>query len=554
MEPSEFYIKVNDTEKEKYIQKFSLFKKIYENTAISVLLLNFLFYIIDYIVIQFLILKIVSDLMNSENERFVFFITIIFATKIIIKIFDLFFYKKKKILYINNILINIEVEILNNIKKKTYLDIKKINDEIIKIKHVFMWQIKNLITEYLDVINELFSLTIYIIFILIISPLVFISIFIAIIICFSLIKTKPLDLIQINSVKAEYNKYENIYCESNLNNNSDKISLKILEKNREINNIYANHSINEFIYNLKITIIYSLITIIGLYFTNFSEKSSFIMLTYINGILNISFSFIKFANFLNKYRDFTNIYSLFDYKLSKCKDEITNVSYRTNFESITISDLVVTNKYKPIKIKKLTLCIGKNYLIKGESGSGKTTLCDLFAGLLNNSDFNCDIIFDKEQEYSENKFKELFLIRHYYSQIDRHNKYGTIESIMTENITDIYNYENYCLALKLALCDDFLPINNDISGTECVYRDFNELSGGEQQRIIIASIFLKILENKKNTKIIILDEIDKHLPDEKVKKIFKNIIDQCQDNSITLIVVAHTKSTHDLDFDFILDI
>lgn len=154
------------------------------------------------------------------------------------------------------------------------------------------------------------------------------------------------------------------------------------------------------------------------------------------------------------------------------------------------------------------------YIIQGKSGIGKTTLLNIISGYLRADSGNVhiskntkiDYMFQDEMLFSNLSVIENLTIKYY---ADSHINKWNVEKVKTE----------YIDVLELFKIEDLL---------EC---KICELSGGEKQRVILASMIVS------KAQILLIDEPITNL-DEENRVLIQKIIESCIPNRI-IIVVSH---------------
>lgn len=192
-------------------------------------------------------------------------------------------------------------------------------------------------------------------------------------------------------------------------------------------------------------------------------------------------------------------------------------------------------KYKNTKEKtldnvNLKVNEGEILAIMGSSGCGKSTLCNCICGLIPN-------VYAGEY-YGEVKILGQNVKSMTLAQIA--TKVGIIfqnpaTQLFSPTIEDelAFGPENLCVDRDEIgrRMDDVLKI---IDMEKYRYENPNNLSGGEQQLIAIASVLML------NPKILICDEIMSWI-DEDGKKIIKNLLIKFKEQGKTIIIVDHDK-------------
>ena len=211
---------------------------------------------------------------------------------------------------------------------------------------------------------------------------------------------------------------------------------------------------------------------------------------------------------------------------SKFNNDITfknvNFKYKNNSKNV-------------LKNISFTIRKGEKIGIFGTTGSGKSTLLDLFMGL--NKPSKGNIFVDG---YDINDKKNISKLKSWHQSISHvPQKMYFTNATIAENIAfgvpkKEINMERIHTVSELAKISEFIessPLGYDSLIGE---RGVN-LSGGQLQRIAIARALYR------SPKVLILDEITSALDTQTEKEVLSSI--RTLDKSITIIVIAHRKST-----------
>lgn len=146
---------------------------------------------------------------------------------------------------------------------------------------------------------------------------------------------------------------------------------------------------------------------------------------------------------------------------------------------------------------------GEQILIDGESGAGKTSLFYILKGVLKPT----EIDIEPSLEYINKKS---------YININSKDLYsGNIYDIIT-------NYDNNPDVNLIKTAVETACLHNlDISSNK--YKNIEELSAGEQSRLLLARNIYIILKGGSKYDVILLDEVDKNLNDSLALQICSNI-------------------------------
>lgn len=159
-------------------------------------------------------------------------------------------------------------------------------------------------------------------------------------------------------------------------------------------------------------------------------------------------------------------------------------------------------------------------MIVGKSGKGKTTLLNIIALL---EDFEGDVLFKNKKVknktlYYRNNISYVF--QHYLLNLDQ---------TVNENLCIVQKYNKKVKQEKIKNIDDILKKLNIFNLKDKLT---STLSGGEQQRVALAKIYLK------DSDIILCDEPTGSLDDENTK-IVMNFLKELNQSNKTIIMVTH---------------
>ena len=169
-----------------------------------------------------------------------------------------------------------------------------------------------------------------------------------------------------------------------------------------------------------------------------------------------------------------------------------------------------------------TIDDGEFVVILGPSGSGKSTLLNLLGGLDNVT--SGDIIIDgdiisnfSDKQLTRYRAKEIGFIFQFYNLIPNLTARENVE--VSKDIVDV-DIDGAKILGQVGLSDhlDKFP---------------SELSGGEQQRVSIARAIAK------KPKVLLCDEPTGALDSETGKTIIELLIDLCESEKTTVIIVTH---------------
>ena len=189
-----------------------------------------------------------------------------------------------------------------------------------------------------------------------------------------------------------------------------------------------------------------------------------------------------------------------------------------------------TTKNVILKDVNLDFEVGKVHYIGGSSGSGKSTL--LLALIKRIKIKNGSLLWFGLYEFSYLSIRKY--ITYITCQTTLFNKslyfnivYGINKNVLKEqNDTIMQTIKKYmrCLNLK-----EFIPVLKN--------KNANELSKGQEQRIIIVSLFLDVIYNSK--KILFLDEITSNLDADNEIVVYQELMKLKEMYNLTIFYISH---------------
>jgi len=183
---------------------------------------------------------------------------------------------------------------------------------------------------------------------------------------------------------------------------------------------------------------------------------------------------------------------------------------------------------KPV-LKNIHLEIkrGEFFGIIGPNGAGKTTLFKLLLGFLSPTKGSIEILGVplKQMKRKEIAKNISAVMQEFYPAYD-----FTVEEIVHLGRTPYLNMfsdesKEDCMMVKKALNE------TELDGFE--EKLFNQLSGGEKQRVLIAKCFAQ------NTPILLLDEFVAHLDIGHVQQLIKRVYKKNRNDGITVVGIFH---------------
>lgn len=208
------------------------------------------------------------------------------------------------------------------------------------------------------------------------------------------------------------------------------------------------------------------------------------------------------------------------------EEKLNNTNIKLLNNSIFIENLTFSyDKYNYLfNNYNLQIKPTEKVLLKGSSGSGKSTLCKLIYRLYDYEKGNIKINKKDIKEY------DLNTIRSNISYLSQREKLfsGTIKEniLFGKEVSDSYFWQ----IIKICRLEELINNKTFKEHTMLIDGDFN-LSGGEMARIVLARSLIK------NSKILILDEALKEIPEDMERNIILDIKKRFKEK--TLIYVSH---------------
>lgn len=187
----------------------------------------------------------------------------------------------------------------------------------------------------------------------------------------------------------------------------------------------------------------------------------------------------------------------------------------------------ISKEYKgKIVFNNFSLAVEKgDYIaVTGKSGAGKTTLLNII-GLLESPDSGTITILDYTNPNINKKDGRLL--------VKEHIGYLFQNFALIENYTAKKNIELVCKIKKISFSDEKVQkILSKLGINDLMDKKIFQLSGGEQQRIALARLFIK------EPTILLADEPTASLDPEN-SEIVLNAISELNNNGTTVILVTH---------------
>ena len=197
-------------------------------------------------------------------------------------------------------------------------------------------------------------------------------------------------------------------------------------------------------------------------------------------------------------------------------------------DAFTLRGVGFSYRQHPI-VSNVDLVIGRGELVCviGANGSGKTTLLKLMAGLLRATagEIRC-LGMDPARVSRAQLARQLSFVPQSYRmsfpfrvmEVVLMGRYGHHRGMGLDDSTDIANAQSAMRRCDVAHLSD---------------RRFNEISGGEQRRVLLAQAFCQA------TKILLLDEPTASLDPVHSISIFDTLRQRCQQFNTTVVVATH---------------
>lgn len=167
---------------------------------------------------------------------------------------------------------------------------------------------------------------------------------------------------------------------------------------------------------------------------------------------------------------------------------------------------------------------GNIYALKGPSGSGKSTILNMIAKF--------DVEYSGNIKYNDNNIRQVKKKNYYkkdmgylfqnYALLEEDTVYKNLKLGFTKKENKNNTRQIMIKALKAVNLDETY-----------LYRHVYELSGGEQQRIAIARLYIK------KPKIILIDEPTAALDDITSVDILNNVLTKMLSDNTVMIVASH---------------
>lgn len=166
-------------------------------------------------------------------------------------------------------------------------------------------------------------------------------------------------------------------------------------------------------------------------------------------------------------------------------------------------------------------------MLMGPSGSGKSTLLSIIGGILQPDSGEC-LVLNKPINNLPNAEKTTFRGKNIGFLFQHFILVPTLNAIENASIPLICQGAERTPAFERAT-----TLLNEMGLEDQLYKNPNQISGGEQQRIAIARAYIH------NPKIILCDEPTSYLDFERGKQIMEILADIKTKNDCTIIVVTH---------------
>jgi ATP-binding cassette subfamily B protein len=271
---------------------------------------------------------------------------------------------------------------------------------------------------------------------------------------------------------------------------------------------------------------FSKIISIGDFFGLYSAADN--LLSSLQGVFQITNRFYENSLYIEKFRKFYDINNCSETQGDVKLDLFVEQDYNISFDNVYFK-YNFDNKYA-LKRINFECKNGEKIAIVGHNGTGKTTLINLLLKLYHTTDGSIYINGINIDNFDFNSYRNNFNV---ISQ-----DFNVFAASIAENVSldliDEYNCEDVYTALNIVgLYDIVSKMEKGIHTMLTKEFDSNGavLSGGEQQKLALARLFLR------NSPILILDEPSSALDPLSEYKIFKHIFEKYKDN--TIFFVSH---------------
>ena len=511
--------------------------KLHKTFVFNIIMLSI--FITIFSVISSFYMKNILDAINYNN------LTIIFIFFLFINIFKILsdFFRNKLLIYLNQ---KIDLLLTLDTYKKiislpyNYYHTRTTGDIISRVNDLSI--IRNMITKVsLSLFIDLpLALVTFIIFYIINTKLIFISLIIVFIYLLLMIFSKNRIINNINTIQVNksetmsymietINGFETVKSVGNETQIIDKFEKKYV---KFLKNIFKFDN-----YNNTISILKDLVNAVG-YLTIIYVGAKMVILG------NLTFGdLLVFVNLLNYFLEpIKNIIDL-NSEIKEAKNSLRRIlelfknenKKQTFIDNVKVKEISFNNlsysyDYKEKQLKNINLKLKKQkILILGKSGSGKSTLFKLLMRYYeiprNQITINGYDINDYKDDVTKQNFSYISQNEILYTD-SIYNNLKIDKNITEEQIIEIS---------KKCFIDEFL---NDLGLNMLIEENGYNLSGGQRQRIILARALLK------NFEVLIIDEGLSQMDINLERKILKNLFKMYENKMI--IVISHRLDNMDL--------
>ena len=526
--------------KKQISKKASYYWRIFKKNRI-LLVLNVIFSIIASgagVVIALLLKKIIDITVAGDMERFK---TVLLQNILFLCFFAVFYYISSKLskILLRNVTRNMRKSIFDGIFQRNYQDFNEVNtaDYISVLTNDIKMIEDNYLHPLFEIVQYTMAFVFSLVFLLIISPLITLVLFIGMILMLlipgaigKMLQKKKAVLSSQNSVftvkiKDLFSGFEVIksfHLIDHMRGHFIKENNALAERKYETDKL--------FVLNETASQMLALFSQVATIFTAaFLVIQGEITMGTLIAIIQLSGGFVMPLVFimqnLPKIQSVAPIMKRVE-QFDDYRDTTFQGKSKPEFQNkISISNLNFSYHEEQSVLEDVTLEIekGKKYAIVGESGCGKSTLVKLLLGYYSN--FTGDISFDhtKLMDCEVAKISELAAIIH-------QNVYMFDKTIL-DNICLFQDYPEEAIknAVNLSGVDKFLPVMQDQLAT-MVGENGANLSGGQRQRIAIARALVK------GTSLLVLDEGTSSIDLQTSNDIEQNLIGN---KDLTLITITH---------------
>jgi ABC-type bacteriocin/lantibiotic exporter with double-glycine peptidase domain len=490
------------------------------------------------VTIAYLLKKIIDVTVEGDIDKFK--ITLIYNI-VFMSIFGLFYYTysllSKKLL--KNVIRNMRKSVFTGIFRRNYQDFYEVNtaDYISALTNDIKMVEDNYLHPLLDIIQHMMSFIYTLVYLLIISPMITLILFVGMVLMLlipgaigKMLQGKQEEVSNQNSIftgkiKDLFSGFEVIKSfhlfgrmKEHFDNENDVMAVKKYKADKLF---VLNETASQML--ALFSQVFTMFTAAYLVIQGQITMGTLIAIIQLSGNFVVPLMYIM--NNMPKIQSVAPIVKRME-QFDEYKDASFVGKQEPKFvESIKISNLSFSYHEEQSVLENITLEIekGKKYAIIGESGCGKSTLAKLLMGYYSN--YTGKISYDQTNlmDCELAKISELASIIH-------QNVY-MFDRTIRENICLFHDYSSEAIsnAVNSSGVDKFLSVMQEQMET-MVGENGSNLSGGQRQRIAIARALVK------GTPLLILDEGTSAIDLQTSNDIEQNLLNK---KELTLITITH---------------